>query len=246
MYTKFFSSNGIRKSQWFCLLCQWSWDTSLMHDYSHTTEQKYVQQKKKLLDDARRSSDSDDEDDHVPYENSKLRRIKYIFGKVWPVVVAQLLCCGVSYCIVPSIASRAISIYRGNNTLLTGPLFIPIVCFLLFAVADVVGRLTSRWILLPGQNQGILLLIISISRIIFIPLFMYCNVHPRRHLPVKIYSDIVYTILIVLLGISHGYINTLCSMYAPKRVPPKLSESAGAMAYLFLVIGVTVALISSV
>ncbi|RDD43130.1 Equilibrative nucleoside transporter 3 [Trichoplax sp. H2] len=198
-----------------------------------------VQQKKKLLeDDEAQLSDTDDEDMYVPYGNNKLKRLHYVFMKIWPIALAAFWCNVISFCVFPSVVTRGISIYRKSNTLLTGPLFIPVTCFLMDATADIVGRILSRWILFPRQNQGILLLLISLCRVIFIPLFLYCNIHPRKHLPVKIYSDIAYMVLIMLCGFSHGYITTLCTMYAGKRVPPQFSESAGAIIYYFVTVGI--------
>ncbi|EDV20155.1 uncharacterized protein TRIADDRAFT_61363 [Trichoplax adhaerens] len=206
-----------------------------------------VQQKKKLLeDDEAQLSDTDDEDMYVPYGNNKLKRLHYVFMKIWPIALAAFWCNVISFCVFPSVVTRGISIYRKSNTLLTGPLFIPVTCFLMDATADIVGRILSRWILFPRQNQGILLLLISLCRVIFIPLFLYCNIHPRKHLPVKIYSDIAYMVLIMLCGFSHGYITTLCTMYAGKRVPPQFSESAGAIIYYFVTVGIAAAFPSNI
>lgn len=76
----------------------------------------------------------------------------------------------------------------------------------------------NNFIFQPNHNRGITILMLSIARIVFIPLIVYCNAQPRAHLPVLIHSDVVYIILSALLGLSNGYIASLCMMYGPKYV----------------------------
>ncbi|EDV20151.1 uncharacterized protein TRIADDRAFT_61359 [Trichoplax adhaerens] len=194
---------------------------------------------KTLLDHEDDNSGTEEEYEPIPNEDSRFYRIMHILKKTWPVFTAHFLCFTITYGIFPSLPSRVISVNYQSHSPLTGPLFIPVACFLIYAVAEVVSGVVSRWILLPRQNQGLSLLFLSISRIAFIPLFLYCNVQPRKHLPVKIYNDVAYIMLVLLFAFSHGYINTLCSMYTPKRVRARFSESAGVLAYFALMAGVT-------
>lgn len=54
----------------------------------------------------------------------------------------------------------------------------------------------------------------SVARTLFIPIFLLCNVQrPSGGLPV-ISSDFVYMLLVAALGLSNGYVSTLCMMGA--------------------------------
>ena len=97
--------------------------------------------------------------------------------------------------------------------------FIPVTCFLLFNVCDYLGRVASSRILWPkntkmGQN---LLIFFSVLRWAFVPLFMLCNASPKdRSLPVVFNHDADYILLMVLFGLSNGYVGGLCMIEAPK------------------------------
>ncbi|RDD43107.1 Equilibrative nucleoside transporter 3 [Trichoplax sp. H2] len=196
-----------------------------------------VQQKMKQdRDDDQFCSESDEEFDHIEYDKSTIKRVMYITRKIWPILLALFLCYIVTHMVYPSITTRVFSIHKESHGPLTGRLFIPVACFLVYAIADLVGRIISGWILMPNYNQGLSLLFLAACRFILVPLFIYCNVQPRKHLSVKIHSDVVYIILILVLGLSQGYVKTLTTMYAPKLVHSRFKEATGAMVYFCITI----------
>ncbi|EDV20149.1 uncharacterized protein TRIADDRAFT_61357 [Trichoplax adhaerens] len=196
-----------------------------------------VQQKMKQdRDDDQFCSESDEEFDHIKYDKSTIKRVMYITRKIWPILLALFLCYIVTHMVYPSITTRIFSIHKESHGPLTGRLFIPVACFLVYAIADLVGRIISGWILMPNYNQGLSLLFLAACRFILVPLFIYCNVQPRKHLSVKIHSDVVYIILILVLGLSQGYVKTLTTMYAPKLVHSRFKEATGAMVYFCITI----------
>lgn len=55
-----------------------------------------------------------------------------------------------------------------------------------------------------------------ISRLIFIPLLMFCNVQERHYLPVFFYNDWLFIIIMALFSVSSGYCVCLSMSYAPQ------------------------------
>jgi equilibrative nucleoside transporter 1/2/3 len=58
---------------------------------------------------------------------------------------------------------------------------------------------------------------LAVLRLTFIPLFMMCNINPhaRKYLPVLLTNDAWPIGLNVLLGLTNGYVGTLCMLYGP-------------------------------
>lgn len=119
--------------------------------------------------------------------------------------------------------------------------FTPVTCFLLFNVGDYLGRILSSRLQWPGHNQRgkFILLVASIIRIGFIPLFMFCNVAPdRRSLPVVFHSDIVYVLFMATFAVSNGYLGNMCMVHGPKLFhSSQLQESAAMILVACLVLG---------
>ena len=109
--------------------------------------------------------------------------------------------------------------------------FVAVCCFVVFNIADYVGKQLAVWIQKPGPSKWgqLSLLVSSILRIGFIPLFMFCNVSVNnRETNILIHSDAAYIVLMVLFGISNGYIGNIAMMFGPGTVKdPKYGVSAG-------------------
>uniref|UniRef100_A0A3Q4N7H3 Solute carrier family 29 member 1b n=1 Tax=Neolamprologus brichardi TaxID=32507 RepID=A0A3Q4N7H3_NEOBR len=114
--------------------------------------------------------------------------------------------------------------------------FIPVSCFLLFNLCDWGGRSLTAILMWPGKDSVILPASIG-CRLVFIPLFMLCNVHPRAHLPVVFHHDCFFILFMILFAFSNGYLASLCMCYGPKNVLPHEAETAGAIMAFFLSLG---------
>jgi equilibrative nucleoside transporter 1/2/3 len=95
----------------------------------------------------------------------------------------------------------------------------------------------------------------SFSRILFIPLFLMCNVQrsptSSSSLPI-INSDVVFILILLAFGVSNGYICSMCMMAAPSlEHNPRLNgraddvDDAATVASFFLIGGLTLGSISS-
>ncbi|XP_060063704.1 equilibrative nucleoside transporter 3-like [Ylistrum balloti] len=151
----------------------------------------------------------------------------HVLRKIWPEGLAVFLTFTVSLSCFPAISSSIISQHKDGSGW-TGKYFTVIVCFLLFNLGDCVGRVVGGFLQRPKISQPLLLVIMSFVRVAFIPLLMLCDAQPRTHLPVVFTSDVYPVVFISLLGLTNGYLCTLCMMYGPKKVLLKDAEFAGA------------------
>uniref|UniRef100_A0A8C6K8B9 Solute carrier family 29 member 1 (Augustine blood group) n=1 Tax=Nothobranchius furzeri TaxID=105023 RepID=A0A8C6K8B9_NOTFU len=113
--------------------------------------------------------------------------------------------------------------------------FISVSCFLLFNVMDWAGRSLTAICMWPGKDSLWLPVLVGL-RVVFIPLFMLCNVQPR-HLPVLFAHDAWYIVFMVLFSFSNGYLASLCMCFGPKKVPSHQAETAGIIMAFFLALG---------
>ena len=55
-----------------------------------------------------------------------------------------------------------------------------------------------------------------LSRVVFVPLLMLCNVQTRSYLPVYFSHDVAFTAIMMLFSLSSGYCVCLSMSYAPQ------------------------------
>uniref|UniRef100_A0A3Q0RMC4 Solute carrier family 29 member 1a n=1 Tax=Amphilophus citrinellus TaxID=61819 RepID=A0A3Q0RMC4_AMPCI len=115
--------------------------------------------------------------------------------------------------------------------------FIPVSCFLLFNIMDWAGRSLTAVCMWPGKDSIWLPILVGL-RVIFIPLFMLCNVQPRETLQTVWFShDAWYIIFMIFFSFSNGYLASLCMCFGPKKVSQHEAETAGAIMAFFLSLG---------
>ncbi|KAL7877297.1 hypothetical protein SRHO_G00039400 [Serrasalmus rhombeus] len=114
--------------------------------------------------------------------------------------------------------------------------FIPVSCFLLFNVMDWAGRSLTAVCMWPGKDS-VWLPVLVIARLVFVPLFVLCNVQPRHYLPVVFTHDAWYIIFMIIFSFSNGYLASLCMCFGPKKVAQHEAETAGAIMAFFLSLG---------
>lgn len=156
---------------------------------------------------------------------------KQVFLECWPQCLNTFLVFFVSLSIFPAVSAQISSIDE-----IFGPsYFAPITTFLTFNVFAVLGNLFANDKLFTPQN-----LWIPISmRLVFIPLFLFCNYREgTRRVPVLIKSDWVFWLLSALLGFTSGYFSSLSLMFAPRIVKPQNAQVAGMMAGSAVIVGI--------
>ncbi|WVF72400.1 hypothetical protein IAT40_007215 [Kwoniella sp. CBS 6097] len=148
----------------------------------------------------------------------------------------------VTLSVFPPVTTTILSTHVPTPRLLEPDVFIPL-HFLLFNIGDYTGRtyLPSIPSLLITSPPRVLAL--SALRTLFIPLLFLCNVSTSTgSQPPIINSDILYFGVIVLFGLTNGYISSLCMIVASSpQLNAKLDEDerdvAGTLASFCLVAG---------
>lgn len=115
--------------------------------------------------------------------------------------------------------------------------FIPL-GFLFWNSGDLIGRLLPAIPRLRLTQRPRLVLGLALSRVLFIPLFLLCNINGRG---AKINSDFFYLFIVQLgFGISNGFLGSTCMMGAIEYVDIEEREATGGFMGLCLVSGLTV------
>ncbi|NXI73451.1 S29A1 protein, partial [Anseranas semipalmata] len=159
-----------------------------------------------------------------------------IFKKLWVMALCVCLVFTITIGVFPSITAKVSTrLGEGNKW---GLYFIPVSCFLMFNVFDWTGRSLTAFFTWPGKDSC-LLPVMVVLRVIFIPLFMLCNVQPRKYLPVVFFHDAWYIIFMIIFSLSNGYLASLCMCFGPKKVLAHEAETAGAVMVFFLALGLS-------
>ncbi|XP_040831981.1 equilibrative nucleoside transporter 3, partial [Ochotona curzoniae] len=139
--------------------------------------------------------------------------------------------------IFPAISTNIQSVHQGSGSPWTTKFFVPLTTFLLYNFADLCGRQITAWIQMPGPRSKALLGLVLL-RTGLVPLFVFCNYQPRRHLSTVLFMSDIYPVFFTcLLGLSNGYLSTLVLMYGPKIVARELAEATGVVMSLYLILG---------
>lgn len=162
-----------------------------------------------------------------------------VFLKCWPQCLNVFLTFYVTLAVFPSVLANV----NPKQSYISKKYFASFACFFIFNVMAMIGNLLSTWTTWPGKRRVWILVII---RLAFIPFFLFCNFNPKtRHWPVLIENDLVYMVGNVLLGLSSGYLSSLCMMFASSDLKSEEAPKAGMLAAFFLVFGIFVGINSS-
>ncbi|XP_070590326.1 equilibrative nucleoside transporter 1 [Erythrolamprus reginae] len=177
-----------------------------------------------------------------PLASSHSSSVLGIFKKIWVMAVSVCLVFTVTIGVFPAV-TVAVRPTIGKDTLWV-TYFSAVACFLMFNIFDWAGRSLTAVCVWPGKESRLLPFLVII-RVIFIPLFMLCNVQPRCNLPVIFAHDAWFLIFMLLFSISNGYLASLCMCFGPKKVLSHEAETAGAIMAFFLSLGLALGAILS-
>ena len=102
-----------------------------------------------------------------------------IVKRIWVWILSVFICFFVTLAVFPAITVLVKSTGHGNQW--SDKYFIPVGCFLVFNIGDYVGRMLASIVKWPQATHGgsLIILIVSVVRIAFIPLFLLCNAAPH-------------------------------------------------------------------
>ncbi|CBZ32315.1 nucleobase transporter [Leishmania donovani] len=133
-----------------------------------------------------------------------------VIKKIYPMMIACFLTFCATYLVYPGIIVAVDSADGWFTTLIIAA----------YNFADLVGRLLTLWRRLWPSRKVIL--IASITRIIFIPLLVLCAVH-------KIPSKAAAYVFTIIMGLSNGFVGALSMIYSPET-PSLSTDGERAMA----------------
>lgn len=157
-----------------------------------------------------------------------------IFKKIWVMAFSVCFAFTITIGTFPAITVDVKSTVADGGQ--WGLYFIPVSCFLLFNMFDWLGRSLTAVCMWPGKDSKLLPGLL-VARVIFVPLFMLCNVQPRHNLPVYFSHDGWFIGFMILFAFSNGYLASLCMCFGPKKVDASEAETAGAIMAFFLSLG---------
>lgn len=156
-----------------------------------------------------------------------------LFRKLHWFSVSVFMCFAVTM-FFPVFTPKVLSVVPSDDArpILQRAAFVPL-GFLLWNVGDLVGRSAS--LLLPFRGRPFWLFVISIARVVFLPLYALCNIHGQGAV---ISSDLFYLLLVQFpFGMTNGWLASICMMSAGEYVDESEREASGGFMGLSLVAG---------
>ncbi|XP_070840333.1 equilibrative nucleoside transporter 2-like [Chaetodon trifascialis] len=166
-------------------------------------------------------------------QNQERSSVLAVFKKIWLMAACITCVFAVTLSVFPVITVRVQTVYQDNAA--WKKVFTCVCCFIVFNAMDLVGRGAPSLVQWPSK-ESVLFPVAVLSRIIFIPLLMLCNVENPR-LTVLFSHDCAFVVIMALFSFSNGYLASLCMAYAPQLVRCKDCETAGSLMTFFLVLG---------
>lgn len=159
-----------------------------------------------------------------------------ILNKIWLYGFTEWFVFVTTLSVYPSVTVLINSENKGNGNPWNDIYFVTVVNYLIFNSGDYLGRILAGLIKRP-KNNPVLVAGLAILRVIFVPLLLMCNEHPRHSLPVLIHSDLIVIAIISIFAVSNGYLANIAFMSAPTVVLDHEREMASSMMAAFLGIG---------
>ncbi|CAL8075764.1 unnamed protein product [Calicophoron daubneyi] len=180
--------------------------------------------------------DSFDEDSVLDKTSSCFKLIQCM-RETWLPGACVFLTLFITLSLYPSILTKIRPMHDEPPTAWTTKFFIPVIVFLSFNICDWIGRFVSGLLRWPGRNQMRLTLLFCCLRIVLVILCLFMNQKPRVLLPAVFIHDAFPIILVIVLGLTNGYLFALSMMHGPSFASPGHSESAGLALSLYLSVG---------
>lgn len=193
-------------------------------------------------------------EDQSPLHDEEVVQDTYVpFSVLWKklklIVISIFLTFSITLAF-PVFASTVESTHtQSNHKFFHKSIYIPFI-YLVWNLGDLLARI---WCGAPNSKLLItspkVLAMYSVCRLMFIPLFLTCNIHPYTALnrsSAIINSDLWYIMLQLLFGISNGQLSTSCFMIVGEYCDSDdEKEAAGGFTTVFLSIGLAVGSVMS-
>lgn len=183
----------------------------------------------------------------LPYKKNRIMDIakmnaEYNFAVAYVFIV--------TLSVFPPITASIRSVHPPSSSALTHPLLFTAIHFLTFNIGDLIGRylpMVPRLQFWSSRSH----VIMALARTLFVPLFLLCNIQRPSSLTLTggpvINSDIIFFLILLLFGITNGYVSSLVMMAAPSceynprmEARPEDVDAAATIAQFCLVGGLAI------
>ncbi|XP_029289857.1 equilibrative nucleoside transporter 2-like isoform X2 [Cottoperca gobio] len=165
-------------------------------------------------------------------DNQERSSVLDVFKKIWLMAACVTCVFAVTLSVFPVITVRVQTVYTDIPA--WDKVFTCVCCFIVFNTMDLVGRGAPSLVQWPSKESR-LFPVAVLSRLVFVPLLMICNVQNSRLTVFR--HDGAFVTIMALFSFSNGYLASLCMAYAPQLVRCKDCETAGSLMTFFLVLG---------
>ncbi|XP_078726728.1 equilibrative nucleoside transporter 1-like isoform X2 [Lampetra fluviatilis] len=164
-----------------------------------------------------------------------------IMKQIW--MPAFSVCCvfWLTFTLFPAITVRVDTVTDDSKW---NTFFQPVCGFLAFGFSDFVGRSLPALYMWPKADSWWLPVLV-VLRLVFVPLFLLCNIASRPLGITPFRHDAAFVIIMLLMGTSNGYLATLSMSYGPKNVNAHQAETAGVIMMTFIALGLALGGVSS-
>lgn len=163
---------------------------------------------------------------------------KVIFKKIWCYCFCAFFIYLVSISVFPGVSVLIESEGKGHGNKWNDVYFVPTITYLLFSIGDYAGRIIAGRILKP--KNIILITILTVSRLIFIPLILLCNAQPRNQLAVVFDRDYQYILIQFIFAFTNGYMTNIVQILTSKVVDRHEREIASCLTVVFIGTGAAI------
>lgn len=146
-------------------------------------------------------------------------------GRVVSESARYAFCVGYLFVVTIMVFPSITSLVKPVKPTIDGNLFVAF-HFLIFNIGDWMGRTLPLYKMFVTTNINRIVLL-SIARTAFIPLFLICHVVPRAHGATFINNDVLFLVLCWMFALTNGWLCSLVMMAAPQA--PGIREEERAM-----------------
>eukprot|EP00042_Codosiga_hollandica_P036452 m.278811 g.278811 ORF g.278811 m.278811 type:complete len:464 (-) comp54893_c2_seq4:832-2223(-) len=169
--------------------------------------------------------------------------VRSTFSKIKSVAFSVFMNFGVTLAVFPALTAEVKS--NASNAVYAHTYFIPVYCFVLFNLADWLGRICAGFYQIPGQAHASRMPIPTLGRLIFVALFALLHLRKEMYSYSLFDDDAWAYVFMLLFGMTNGYFGSLCMMYGPSIVDANESEFASIIMVTSLNLGLTAGTITS-
>ena len=172
-------------------------------------------------------------------EDTQIKDVDHIFilKHTWLFNVSIFLVYFVTMSVYPAIHISAESTSSNSNW---NKYFLPVGAFFLYNLLDFCGRFLAAVFKWPKPTDvgAKICFCLSLLRISFIPLLMFCNIRPneRVHSQVFFQSDVAFLIIHGLFSLSNGYMTNINMMNGPSMVNGEDNQAVAASMMVFMLV----------